>query len=269
MKPLSSRNRFFYLLSVSLRRFRRNLKWRFGNTDYAMTRDADRLSHSVVSHKSLLLRKLSGADMELQRNKVKSLSLACSLVDSVVVRPGETFSLWRLVGKPSAGRGFLPGLQLSFGNLVSMSGGGLCQLSNLLHWMVLQTPMTVVERHRHATDPFPDHKRKVPFGTGATVFYNYLDFSFRNDTSCDYQIRVKTGDEYLEGEILSDMPPEHLYRVYEKKHRFVRNGSFVYRENELWREKTEAVSGRVVSEDLIMRNRCRVLYEVPEEDISG
>jgi len=205
--------------------------------------------------------------MELQRNKVESLRLACSLVDSILVAPGEVFSFWRLVGKPSVKRGFPPGLQLSFGELVSMDGGGLCQLSNLIHWMVLQSPLTVVERHRHITDPFPDYRRTVPFGTGATVFYNYIDLAIRNCTSRTFEIKVSVDEEYLNGELRCDSPLPVKYSVIECNHRFVRKGDSVYRENELWRTETETSSGKLLGEELLMKNRCRVMYDVPREDV--
>lgn len=201
--------------------------------------------------------------MVLQRNKVDSLRIACTFLDSVLIAPGEVFSFWKLVGSPSARRGFPPGLQLSFGELVSMEGGGLCQLSNLLHWMVLQSPLTVVERHRHETDPFPDHRRTVPFGSGATVFYNYLDLAFRNDTEHTFQISVSVGDEYLHGKLLCDSPLPIVYSIVERNHRFVRAGASVFRENELWRLEREAATKSLLREGLLQKNRCRVLYDVP------
>jgi vancomycin resistance protein VanW len=266
MKPLSSRNRFLYGLSVALRRGFRHLELAFGGP-YATERSPALLPYPVISHGSLLLRRLQGSDMKLQRNKVKSLEIACSRINGVLVRPGETFSFWKLVGRPSASRGFPPGLQLSFGRLVSMEGGGLCQLSNLIHWMVLHSPLTVVERHRHSTDPFPDHRRTVPFGTGATVFYNYLDFAFRNDSSSVYQVTAEVGPEHLRGELRCDTRPVLRYSVEERDHRFVREGDAVYRENTLWNRVTDASSGEAVGESLLMENRCRVLYDVKEEDL--
>lgn len=268
MRPLSSRSPALYRLSVELRRIQRHLIWRFGGSSYALHKSCAPLEHSLVKHSSLLLRKLDGTDMELQRNKVKSLEAACSKMNWVVIDPGETFSFWKLVGRPSGSRGFPPGLQLSFGSLVSMEGGGLCQLSNLLHWMVLQTPLTVVERHRHSTDPFPDYRRTVPFGTGATVFYNYLDFAFRNDTQHIFQILVSVGAEYLHGEIRCNNLPPFVFSVEERDHRFQAHGDSVYRMNELWRTRKNRSTGALNGEELLMKNRCRVLYDVDEEHLS-
>ncbi|MEA3267454.1 MAG: VanW family protein, partial [Candidatus Fermentibacteria bacterium] len=165
-KPLSSRNPLFYKISVGLRRLKRRCSWFFSGERFSSGLTDELFPFVVVSHRSLLLRKLAGTDIDLQKNKIQSLRIAVSFIDGLVVAQSEVFSFWKLVGNPVRNRGFPAGLQLSFGKLTSMAGGGLCQLTNLLHWMVLQTPLQVTERHRHSTDPFPDHKRTVPFGTG-------------------------------------------------------------------------------------------------------
>lgn len=102
-------------------------------------------------------------------------------------------SYWYLIGKPTAGKGYLPGMILRNGGYLAATGGGLCQLSNLIYWMTLHTPLTVVERHRHGYDVFPDANRTQPFGSGATCFYPYLDLMIRNDTQDTYQMRVRVG----------------------------------------------------------------------------
>ena len=43
---------------------------------------------------------------------------------------------------------------LHYGSFQTGIGGGLCQLSNLIYWMTLHTPLTVTERYRHSFDVF-------------------------------------------------------------------------------------------------------------------
>ncbi len=260
-KPLSSRHPGIYRCSVFLRRLRRRLKWYFGREHYALKSGEKTLPGTVINHQSLLMRKLEGTDQTLQRNKIDSLRKACKSMNGVLIRPGETFSFWKLVGHPAESRGFPPGLQLSFGKLVSVSGGGLCQLSNLLHWMILHTPLTVTERHRHDLDPFPDYRRTVPFGSGATVFYNYLDFMFRNDTENVFQLRTWLDDTYLQGEIRVERELLFCRTIREKNHRFVRIREEVYRENELWRIITDSETSEEISEELLLINQMKVQYD--------
>ncbi len=67
-------------------------------------------------------------------------------------------------------------------------------------WMTVHTPLTVIERHRHGYDVFPDSNRTQPFGSGASCFYPHGDLMIRNDTPDDYQLLVSVGDKFLEGE---------------------------------------------------------------------
>lgn len=261
MRPLSSRNPLFYKASVQLHRLIRRCRWYFGGEKYSSNLTDEVFPCVVVSHRSLLLRKLAGTDIDLQKNKVQSLRIAVSFIDGLVVAQSEVFSFWKLVGNPVSSRGFPPGLQLSFGKLISMAGGGLCQLTNLLHWMVLHTPMQVTERHRHSTDPFPDYKRMVPFGTGATVFYNYIDLAFRNNSISSFQLKIWLDDEYLCGEIRCREALPVAYSIVEKKHRFVRENGIVYRENELWCIETDHESSRILSEKILFKNHVEVLYD--------
>lgn len=75
--------------------------------------------------------------MVLQYNKVTNLACAISKLNHVVIYPGQTFSLWQLVGRPTKAKGYLEGLILHNGTISKGVGGGLCQLGNLLYWMAL------------------------------------------------------------------------------------------------------------------------------------
>lgn len=225
------------------------------------------LAYKCFNHQSLLLRKLGAVDMRLQVNKITNLKLAADKINGVIIRPGETFSLWRLVGRPTARKGYLEGMVLMDGEAKSDIGGGLCQMANLLHWMVLHTPMTVTERHHHSFDAFPDSGRVLPFGSGATIFYNYLDLQFKNNTDKTFQINVWVTDEHLKGEIRSDKELELAYHVIEKGHQYLFDASKdqYFRTNSLWREITDRKTGQRISEELIDTNFSRMKYLPPAD----
>jgi vancomycin resistance protein VanW len=199
--------------------------------------------------------------MYLQHNKVTNLRLAIERIDRVVIRPGETFSVWRLVGKPSASRGFLEGLVLHNGRIEKGIGGGLCQLGNLLYWMALHSPLTIAERYRHGFDVFPDMNRTIPFACGATLAYNYIDLQLRNDTSTNFQISLWLDDEYLHGELLSDRPLEDRYEVFETDHLIKLQpwGGYT-RHNRIWQRRTSLVDGSI-NEQLVTENHAIMMYE--------
>ena len=131
------------------------MQWYLPGKRYATTRSATQLPHQHASHRTPLLRQLKGVDMWLQHNKVDSLKVAASCIDGLLLRPGETFSFWRLVGKPTARRGFKTGMVLRNGTVAQGMGGGLCQMTNLIYWMALHTELSITERWRHGFDVFP------------------------------------------------------------------------------------------------------------------
>ena len=110
----------------------RKLRWLSMRKHFARERSGEDLAYQAFSHHTPLMRKLKDVDMQLQRNKVTNLRLACARLDGLLLRPGETMSYWYLIGKPTAGKGYLPGMILRNGGYLAATGGGLCQLSNLI-----------------------------------------------------------------------------------------------------------------------------------------
>ena len=233
--PLRLSQRFpaLYPLAVLVHRGRRRLSWMTSSTAWARTRDDSDLSHRVKGHKSLLLRQLGDSQMWLQHNKITNLRLAAGRVDGIVIRPGETFSFNRVVGNCTRRKGYVDGMRLSDGEAQAGVGGGICQLANLLHWLVLHSDLTVVERSEHSFDPFPDNGRVLPWGVGCSIAYNYVDLVIRNDTAATFQLRVHVGDRHLHGDLRTDRSPEHSYQVFARDEQFIRYGEDYYRRNEI------------------------------------
>jgi vancomycin resistance protein VanW len=155
-------------------------------------------------------------------------------------------------------------MELSFGEAREGTGGGICQISNLLHWLVIHSPLTVTERYHHSFDPFPYDGRVLPFGSGATVFYNYRDFQFRNDTAYTFQINLWFSEKCLEGELRINEALNFAYHIEERDHEFLKIGTTFYRKNEIWRNKIlKFESGKILSRELITKNFARVTYTPP------
>ena len=93
----------------------------------------------------MILRPLKDVDMYLQENKRTNLALAIKHINGVHLKPGEVFSFWKLVGNPSKQKGYLEGLVLNQGKIDRDTGGGLCQLGNLIFWMVIHSPLVLLK----------------------------------------------------------------------------------------------------------------------------
>ena len=197
---------------------KRRFNWFFGNTKWANSKRTISFENSVFKHKSMILRPLKDVDMYLQENKRINLELAIRHIDNIIIKPGETFSIWKLVGRPTKRKGYLEGLVLNQGKINKDTGGGLCQLGNLLFWIFAHSPLSITERYRHGFDVFPDVNRKVPFGAGATLSYNYIDLQVKNETSNTFQINLWLDKTHLNGELVSKEKNEAIYKIEERNH---------------------------------------------------
>lgn len=240
---------------------KRYKEWYFGDNKWASEKLDELLEYVFFNHKTPLLRKLKDVDMWMQYNKIKNLQLATQKLHKVIIRPGETLSYWRLVGKPTRNKGYLEGMVLSNGQIISGVGGGLCQLSNLIYWMSLHTPLTVVERYRHTYDVFPDSNRKIPFGCGATCSYNYIDLQVRNDTQENYQLIVYLTDDYLVGEWRTDVKPCHHYEVYEKDHWITQEHWGGYIRHNIIHRKVYNNQGELLDDEYVTENHAIMMYQ--------
>lgn len=106
----------------------------------------------------------------------------------------------------------------------------MCQFTNLIHWMVLHSPLEIIEHHHHNNiDMFPDYGRQIPFGTGTSIMYNYLDYQFVDNTNQTFQLIVYTDGEYLCGELRSDKGLEVACHIHEENQYFNKVGEDYYR----------------------------------------
>lgn len=241
--------------------FKRWVEWQTGNKSYATEKTEEELPYQVFLHKTPTLRKLKNVDMWYQHNKVINLKITVQKLNGVVIRPGETFSYWKLIGKPTKSKGYVDGMVLFYGTFKPGLGGGLCQLSNLIYWMTLHTPLTVTERYRHSFDVFPDSRRTQPFGSGATCSYNYLDLQVRNDTDQAFQLKVRMEGDFLVGEWRSANLPVVKYTVYEKDHNITSAYWGGYLRHNIIHRKVLNLKGIEIDDQYVTENHAIMMYE--------
>jgi len=256
---LSPSNPVRFYISHNTRKALRAAQNSLARRRFARELSASRLPVLVAEHSTPIYRVLPGVDRVLFENKKTNLRLALAAANGIVIRPGEIFSLWGLVGNPSAGRGFKPGLVIKSGRAAVGVGGGLCQLSNAIHWLALHSELEVTERHRHSFDIFPDDSRAVPFGTGATISYNYKDLRFANNGGLSYQLVLELTEENLAARLYASAEPAYRYSIEEEDKRFVTTADGLFRANSIWRVKTER-NGTPASRKMLFANYCLCRY---------
>ena len=239
--------------------WKRRMKWWLGSENWTEQKAPFENSYSVFKHKSMILRPLKDVDMYLQENKRTNLKIAIEKINGTEIKPGQTFSLWKNIGRPTKAKGYLEGLVLKQGSIAKDTGGGLCQLGNLLFWIVAHSPLKVTERHRHGFDVFPDVNRKVPFGAGATLSYNYIDLQFTNPTEVDFQIKLWMDDEYLHGELISSEKINSTFSIEERNHHMNQQmwGGYT-RHNQIFKIEEE-FDGKI-KEHLLVENHAIMMY---------
>lgn len=263
-RALTYRFPFLRPVVIPLRRTWRSLSNIF-DPQVFVHRTTSWLPHILARHQSVLRRKLGDSDMRLQEQKVQNLRVAAEALNGVVIPPGKVFSLWHIIGQPTAKRGYTQGMLLSNGRVIEGMGGGLCQMSNFLFWIFLHADTQIVERYHHSMDVFPDSGRILPFGSGATVLFNFVDLKIKNISGGPLQLKIWLTDTHLKGQFLSSSPATKKFHVFEKNHCFLKTKKKYFRYNELWREEKQ--NGQKIKEEKITTNFAPVLYPVDKQYI--
>ena len=260
-----------YKISLFKEARKKDLKDLMQGKKFAKKRQKENFEYIWKGDTKVLLRKLHGVDMNLQKNKVVNLKLASKKIDGIIVNPGEEFSFWNLVGNATKRKGYVEGLVISNSKMKTGVGGGLCQMANMIHWLVLHTPLTVTELHHHSDALFPDEKRRVPFGTGTSISYKALDYRFKNTTPYPIQIRIWLDDKFLYGEIRSNVELKEKYKIVEEDNYYAKDidGKF-YRNSKVYRIIMDKETHEEKKKELILNNHSQVMYDydlIPKEQI--
>lgn len=141
--------------------------------------------------------------------KLANIRLGAGLLDGVVIGPGELFSFWALVGRPSAAAGFQLGRSIRGGVAGGDIGGGLCQVSGIAYEAGLRAGLTVVERHPHSRDLYTEAERFTPLGMDATVVWPYRDLRLLNRHEVPVRFGFAVGERSLMASVCapSSLPP--------------------------------------------------------------
>lgn len=221
-----------------------------------------KLPHMLVQHQTPLFRNLHGEQKHLQQNKVVNLSLAIKHLNGFTLKPGERLSYWRAIGNPTKHKGYLPGMTLTQGHITEGIGGGLCQLSNLIFWLSIHTPLSITKRWRHSYDVFPDSNRTQPFGSGATCSYPNIDLELLNETNNIFQLNLHLTDTHLVGSWTSNEASTSVFKIMEKDAHITHEPWCGYiRHNKLLRQEIRKETDTLIKESIVAENHAIMMYE--------
>lgn len=239
------------------------LKMEMDNNRYANTMNPKELPYPVYYASFPMINEKSGYDIAYQHNKVFNLKLAAKTMNGILIHPGETFSFWQLARYAEKEISYKDGLCLVDGKIVGTAGGGLCQLSDLLFWMFLHTPLDITERHAHTVKNFPTPD--VPAGSDATIREGWLDLKVTNRTGVVYQVNLDFKDDDMTGRITADQKPYCRYETEARNFGYIRKNGALYERACIYRIGIDKGTNETRSEDLLFEDCCRIGYELPTE----
>ncbi|KSZ62592.1 vanomycin resistance protein VanB [Staphylococcus epidermidis] len=267
-KSLSERYPIFYSIAVKKETVKRHIKNYKSNIKFATYKQDKALPNVVHQYSSYLIKEGKDIDPTLQYNKSFNIGLSASKINKVIIRPGETFSFWNLVGKIDKKRGYRDGRVIINNKVQAGLGGGLCNLANTLNLLIMHSPLEVTELHTHSDALSPDHGKRVPFGTGTSISYNYVDYRFENTTNQNVQILIWVENNYLNAELRSEKPFDYKYELSEENHHFTKiNGKF-YRKSKVYKNTVNPSDNKIIDKQLVYDNKSRVMFDydlIPKE----
>ncbi|AGA68967.1 putative vancomycin resistance protein [Desulfitobacterium dichloroeliminans LMG P-21439] len=240
------------------------IKMYFDRNHYAKAKSPEFLPYSIYETKSKLLNENTGFDMKYQENKVFNLRLAAEPVNGLIIRPGETFSFWQVVRYAERNERYKYGLCVVNDELITVPGGGLCHLSNLLFWVFLHVPLTIVERHPHGIKDFPSPDEDEPDSVDATINEGWLDLKVRNNTSLTFQIEISFDESFIYGRIFVDQAEGYSYEVINRDKSFFKKGGKTFERVSVCRQVIDNKSQQVISENLLYTDIFEIGYALPE-----
>lgn len=252
--PLRKRQRLFCFY----------LKKKLDPNHYARNQSENRLPCEVFSAGSEMLNPATGFDERYQHGKIYNLKLAAKVLDGLVINPGESFSFWQAVRHADRYTPYKDGLAVVNGKLTTVYGGGLCQLSGLLCWVFLHTPMVITERHGHKEKDFPDPPGDMPCGVDATVSEGWLDLCVKNETDTAYQIAITFDGTKITGAVYAEKAMPVRYEITNKNLTYRREGTGIFEEVDVIRRVLDKQDGQIIEEKKLYHSRSQINYPLPD-----
>lgn len=238
----------------------------FDNNTYS-NNFGDTLENEVCSAKTLMINENSGHPLIYQENKVYNLKIASKTMNKIIIKPNETFSFCYLLHNSKKYGKFKDGLILIDGKIVARKGGGLCHLSNLLHYLFLMSPLDVIERHGHKVKSIPNPDENSLEGVDATISSGWLDLRVKNNTDNIYQIDISFDDCYMYGKILSSEKPNVEYEIINDDFKYIKKNDKIYESVSVIKLEKDKENGKIVNRKKLYDEVVEITYELSEDQL--
>lgn len=247
-----------------IRVFERNFvyftKMYFDKNTYSKTY-AKALPYVVSKAKTKMINEESGSNIIYQYNKVDNLKIASKTINQILIKPGETFSICYLLRKYRKYGKYKKGLVLVNGKIVPQKGGGLCHISNLIYYLFLNSPLTIIERHGHKVKSFANPDPDSLEGVDATINSGWLDLKVKNETDQIYQILIAFDEKYMYGKIMTNKKTNVKYQIINQNLKYIKRNNQIFEEVDIIKIITNSDSEEVQK---LYTEKTEINYELPK-----
>jgi vancomycin resistance protein YoaR len=117
--------------------------------------------------------------------RVENIHRIATLLDGLVVEPGQTISVNAVVGPRTQKNGFVLAPSIEDGEMVDSVGGGVSQFATTFFNALFHAGYDIIERQPH-TYWFP----RYPMGHDATLGFPRPDIAFKNDSAAGLLVKT-------------------------------------------------------------------------------
>lgn len=151
-------------------------------------------------------------------NRRHNIATGASIINGLLIKPEEEFSLIKALGKIDGEHGFKPELVIKGNRTIPEFGGGLCQVGTTMFRVILRSGLPVTERRPHSYRV----SYYEPAGMDATIYNPHPDVRFINDTGHHLLLQTEINGDILsftfwgtkdDRKILIDPDPPTIYNI--------------------------------------------------------
>jgi vancomycin resistance protein YoaR len=127
-------------------------------------------------------------------NRRKNIANAVRLLNGLLIKPGEEFSLVKALSPIELSNGYLPELVIKGNRTIPEVGGGLCQVGTTMFRLALDAGIPIIERRNHS---YRVSYYEPPVGMDATIYDPKPDFRIKNDYTSSLLLQARVSGDNL------------------------------------------------------------------------
>ncbi len=127
-------------------------------------------------------------------NRRKNIANAVRLLNGIIIKPGEEFSLVTALSPIEISNGYLPELVIKGNRTIPEVGGGLCQVGTTMFRLALDAGLPILERRNHS---YRVSYYEPPVGMDATIYDPKPDFRIKNDYASALLLQARVSGDNL------------------------------------------------------------------------